>query len=329
MVGNILVIDGGRTHCRAAVSNDGQRSGYCEGPGLVPGAGPAGVAEALGALTSELLRSHGPVVAACAGLAGMLAEDVRAETAERLSRTLGVRTTVTGDAVIAHAGALGGGPGVVVVAGTGAVALGAGPAGTWRSDGWGHLLGDAGSGYWIGRRALDAALRAADGRGGSALLARMAEAHLGPLDTLAVRLVATADATRTVAGFAEAVAVAAHTGDDPVARTIWWEAATELATSAAACAARSFPPGTVVPVSWAGGVFDAPESLLLRPFLDQLEALLPETAPASPAGDALSGAARLLAPDGPGVLAPLVHTVAAPITEPGLCAPGIPGTVHY
>lgn len=49
--------------------------------------------------------------------------------------------------------------GVVVAAGTGVVTLGVGPEGVARVDGWGHLLGDAGSAYWIGRAGLDAALR--------------------------------------------------------------------------------------------------------------------------------------------------------------------------
>ncbi len=34
-----------------------------------------------------------------------------------------------------------------------------------RVDGWGNIMGDAGSGYWIGREALDAVMRAYDGRG--------------------------------------------------------------------------------------------------------------------------------------------------------------------
>ena len=67
---------------------------------------------------------------------------------------------VTNDAVTAHLGALGGEPGAVIVAGTGAIALAAAPEGWARADGWGTMLGDDGGGYWIGRRALALALRA-------------------------------------------------------------------------------------------------------------------------------------------------------------------------
>jgi N-acetylglucosamine kinase-like BadF-type ATPase len=78
---------------------------------------------------------------------------------------LGVPMVVSNDAVTAHLGALAGEPGAVIVAGTGAIALAAGPHDWARADGWGSLLGDDGGGFWIGRRALATALREYDGRG--------------------------------------------------------------------------------------------------------------------------------------------------------------------
>ena len=320
MVGNILVIDGGRTYCRAAVFQGTGWVGYRQGQGLTPGASPPKVVETLSELVGDLLAGEEPVEVICAGLAGMLGESPRAETADRLSRELRLRAVVTGDAVTAHAGALGGRAGIVMVAGTGAVALGATPAGTARSDGWGHVLGDAGSGYWIGRRGLEAALRADDGRGGSPLLARLAEAQLGPLATLATRLAGSADRVSMVASFAEQVGVAAYTGGDPIARRIWSEAADERAATAVACAQRLFAPDEVVAVSWAGGLFAAPEPLLLDPFVERLQERLPSAAPVPPAGDALAGAALLAGPGGPGLLEPLVHVSPAPNHEPRLCA---------
>ncbi|MGH9000724.1 MAG: BadF/BadG/BcrA/BcrD ATPase family protein, partial [Acidimicrobiia bacterium] len=194
-MGNLLVIDGGRSRCRAAVfTAGGTMSDYGEGPGLPPTSDPDAAAAAAAAAVA---LSGAPLVgveAACAGLAGVLSSSsVASETARLLSGRLGVeRVLVTGDVVTAHAGALGGQPGVVVVAGTGAVALALSGTGTVaRADGCGHLLGDAGSGYWIGRAGLEAALRATDGRdGGSLNLARRAEAHLGPLRLLPARLAA-------------------------------------------------------------------------------------------------------------------------------------------
>jgi N-acetylglucosamine kinase-like BadF-type ATPase len=175
-------------------------------------------------------------------------------------------------------------------------------------DGWGHLLGDIGSGFWIGRRGLDAALRAHDGRsGGSPFLARLVERDVGPLDRLP-ELAARAGAgpVAAIASFSVQVAEAAAAGDD-VARYIWLEAAAALADSAVACA-RRLHPGSQIPiaVSWVGGLFAAPDSLLLEPFLARIRSTFPAADLMPPASDALTGAARLATPGTRGALAGLV-----------------------
>ena len=59
-----------------------------------------------------------------------------------------------------------GGVGIVVVSGTGSIAFGVDPGGrTARSGGWGYLLGDEGSAFWLGHAAVRLGIRAADGRG--------------------------------------------------------------------------------------------------------------------------------------------------------------------
>ena len=61
--------------------------------------------------------------------------------------------------------ALGDSSGILLVAGTGSVAFGRGPTGTFaRCGGWGPQCGDEGGGYWLGRRALSAITAASDGR---------------------------------------------------------------------------------------------------------------------------------------------------------------------
>src|SRR5262249_61200260 len=94
------------------------------------------------------------------------------ELGEALLRSIpAARVAVTGDAVLAHAGALGGEPGVVLIAGTGVVALAIDADGALRTvDGWGPWLGDEGGGAWMGASGLRAALRALDGRGPSTAL---------------------------------------------------------------------------------------------------------------------------------------------------------------
>lgn len=67
------------------------------------------------------------------------------------------------DAVIAHAGAFEGGPGVAVIAGTGSVAYGVNEKGqTVTAGGWGYLFGDEGSAFWLARRAIEDAIRDED-----------------------------------------------------------------------------------------------------------------------------------------------------------------------
>ena len=73
---------------------------------------------------------------------------------------------VDNDARIALTGAVGFGPGIVVIAGTGSVAFGRNANDEeCRAGGWGPMLGDEGSGFWIAREGLSAIVRAHDGRG--------------------------------------------------------------------------------------------------------------------------------------------------------------------
>ena len=76
---------------------------------------------------------------------------------------LNSRIVIVNDALIALETGAPGQPGVVIISGTGSIAYGRNAAGeAARSGGWGYVLGDEGSGYWIGRAALRAVLRAAD-----------------------------------------------------------------------------------------------------------------------------------------------------------------------
>lgn len=72
--------------------------------------------------------------------------------------------TVLNDVALAYHGAFAGAPGVMILAGTGSMAMAQGPAGLMRTGGWGDLFGDEGSAHWIGRRALALVSRALDGR---------------------------------------------------------------------------------------------------------------------------------------------------------------------
>ena len=158
------------------------------------------------------------------------------------------------DSITSYLAALGPEPGVVVAAGTGVVTLGVGASGTQRVDGWGYLLGDCGSGYWLGRAALHHALRAYDGRGPATALTQVLIDAFPQPEGAYIELQTDPDKVRRIAGFARAVCELAAT--DEVAASICREAGEELALSAYA-AARRVALGDDVRVCLIGGVFEA------------------------------------------------------------------------
>jgi len=102
----------------------------------------------------------------CAGVAGVGREPEREALWQALAaRELAEDVVVHTDAAIALDDAFGDGAGILLVSGTGSVAFGRGPDGTFaRCGGWGPTIGDEGSGAWIGRRALNVASASSDGR---------------------------------------------------------------------------------------------------------------------------------------------------------------------
>ena len=313
----VLVIDAGRTGCRVALfdttgdTTGALGTGRAGGGSVVSGPGLSGIADADGggsaapfvaALAPLLARvplPDGPVDAVCIGMTGVLGPG---PAAAAIATAIGPlvparRVLVTSDVVTGYCGAVGLGPGVIVAAGTGAIALGMGALGMARVDGWGYALGDAGSGYDIGRKGLAAALRAHDGRdGGSALLRDLASAALGPLDDVVRAVHGASNPVSVVAAFAEQVAEAARRGDQ-VAGAIWAAAAAELATTALAAAVRACAPGEAATLSWTGSLFGAAD-LLLEPFLAHLAAAEgspdgPRLEARPPLGSALDGGYRL------------------------------------
>lgn len=100
------------------------------------------------------------------GVAGAASVAAVATSVHRAAVDAGLREAeVVGDNVIAMEAAFAGLPGVVVMAGTGSIAFGRNPRGeTARAGGYGFAVSDEGSGHWIGRALVAAALRAHDRR---------------------------------------------------------------------------------------------------------------------------------------------------------------------
>lgn len=92
-------------------------------------------------------------VCICLGLAGISGVNTN-ELTLRLKKKYGIQIEVFNDAMIAHAAALKGKDGILTIGGTGAICLGRKGEVYEYSGGWGHILGDEGSGYWIALQAL-------------------------------------------------------------------------------------------------------------------------------------------------------------------------------
>src|SRR6202171_32214 len=83
---------------------------------------------------------------------------------------------VVNDVVGAWATATGAGPGIGVIAGTGSNVLGVGADGrAWRAGGWGHLLEEEGSGYWLGIQSIKTTLRDREASGPETALSEAVE----------------------------------------------------------------------------------------------------------------------------------------------------------
>ena len=197
-------------------------------------------------------------VAVCLGLAGVdRADDAR--TVRGIMRRLGFRshTLVVNDALIALVAGVGDAPGVVLIAGTGSIAYGVNQDRyAARSGGWGHVLGDEGSGFWIGRQALMAVVREADGRGPRTGLTPLVLEHF-TLEQVSglVREVYDQSSPRTAVAALGPVVERARAEGDVVASEILRHASEELTRAASSVIERLQMRGQTFDTVLSGGMF--------------------------------------------------------------------------
>ncbi len=238
------------------------------------------VEKALHAVMEEASRglTEAPV-AVCLGMAG-----VDRPKDGRMARTImrrlgyGSRVLIVNDALLALVAGVDRGPGIVIVAGTGAIVYGRNTRNeAARAGGWGHLLDDEGSGYWIGVNALRAVMRRADGRGPATDLTSRILAHFGvaePSDL--VHVVYYRDLSRQEIAALSALVQQSLDAGDAVACAIVEAAAAELTRSAEAVATHLGMTDDQFTFVLAGGVFRG------VPWLTgALDARLPRIAPRS------------------------------------------------
>ncbi|MBF4992916.1 ATPase [Arthrobacter gandavensis] len=281
-----LAVDLGKTSCRMRLFDAEGTIAEHSGPGA-PGIADA-PALSVQAIRNVYDRFPPERLAALAGV-GIGAAGVEADRgaarqlASEVREFTGAPVALINDALAAHAGTFAGGPGVILVIGTGAIAYAVAEDGaTAQFDGWGPWLGDEGSGRWIGQEGLAAALRAFDGRGPHTALTARAAVLAGDLTALPAWVAAGGNPARRLGLFTPDVLEAAADGD-PVARDVVRRACSALTGTARASGAAEL-------AVW-GGVTSHPyfSAELAKAFANAGITII------APLGNALDGAALITA----------------------------------
>jgi N-acetylmuramic acid 6-phosphate etherase len=237
----VVGVDGGGTGSRAVVLDArGRELGREVGSAaiVIPGSETASM-EAIRDLVRRVLRAAGvpegtPARTLVAGLAGVGREADRLRIETMLSTSmasLGLARSVLvrNDAEVALHDAFGTGPGILLVGGTGSIALARLPSGrSLRTGGWGALAGDEGSGWSMGLGAVRAVLRALDGRGPPTTLTEEVARAFGSREPAELVDRLRTAAKGQVAALAPQVEAAARAGDE-VAEALTDQAAASLA----------------------------------------------------------------------------------------------------
>ena len=272
---HVLGIDvgGTKTVCLLANEEGTILSKAREAGANLQGAGELALEKVLhSVMEAALAGQHLTPSAICLGIAGVDRpedQDVVRGIMDRIGYK--AKILIVNDALIALQAGIGDAPGIVVVSGTGSIAYGRNARGdAARAGGWGYVLGDEGSGYWIGRVALRAVARHADGRGRETSLTPRLLGHFGLSGAaeLIHKVYHEELAPAAIGALARYVQEARDDGD-VVASVILDQAAEELAATAAAVMKRLEMDHESFSFVLAGGMFHAVPWLC-----DQLNVLL-------------------------------------------------------
>jgi N-acetylglucosamine kinase-like BadF-type ATPase len=297
-----LGVDGGGTNTRAIIVDDTGRAcgqGYAEAANYHR----VGLEAAVSSITRavhEACRKVGVapdgINAACFGLAGVSHPEHHRTMLEALQLALPIRNVLLEtDARIALAGATDMRPGVVIIAGTGSIACGLNARNEFaRAGGWGPVMGDEGSGTYIGKRALEVVMEAFDGRGRRTRLTEKVLRHFrieSAAELPGVIYNTRIQVLREVAQLSRVVVQAAEEGST-MAQEILREAADELARAAIAVITQLRLQSDSFRIACVGGVFESGEWVVapLRLAIAEVAPLAVVTPPLHPP---VIGAARM------------------------------------
>lgn len=279
-----LGVDGGGTKTNVALINEANEV-IAEGSGGPSNPLRVGVETAVGNIAKAIDAacdlagaSRGDIVAATLGLAGVRRQDIRERVRESFVSQFRIRKTqVTTDADIALYGTTLGEAGLVVIAGTGSVCIGANEAGEkFIAGGWGPLAGDEGGGRGIADDALHAVAKASDGRGPATKLSLRAAEYFraSNVENLIVAIYAPQMDNSRIAGFARLVIETALEGDH-IAVEILRNAGEELGAAAAAVIVKLGLSGKAIPIGCVGSIFNAGQ-LLTGPMTEVISKVAPQ-----------------------------------------------------
>jgi glucosamine kinase len=279
---HVLGIDAGgtKTVCLLADEDGTIVSTARRGGANLQAVGELEVEKVLHDVMEEALAGRDLAPAAiCLGIAGVDRPD-DFTVVRGIMRRIGYKTRVlvVNDALIALEAGAPAEAGVVIISGTGSIAYGRNAAGrAARSGGWGYVLGDEGSGYWIGRAALRAVLREAENRGPRTALTPMLLEQFGVTEAQGlIHHVYHGTLKPSAIGALAACVQNAFAQHDTVAIGILQGAARELETAALSVARRLELAGTPFPFILAGRIFRS------MPWIEQeLSRRLPLESPGS------------------------------------------------
>lgn len=198
------------------------------------------------------------------------------------------------DCEIALMGGIGKNTGIAAIAGTGAIVWGRNNQGdTKRVGGWGYLLGDEGSGYWIARQGLQAVMRSLDGRLAATSLTRHLGAHLGlnTSEDLIEVVYRRGWGVTEIAALSQIVDLAAAEGD-PIACQILDNAAQELVLAVQVAAHALFQPDEPFEVVTLGGAWQS--AYLRQTFITSFTAIFTNARVIEPRHEAAYGAGLMV-----------------------------------
>ncbi|NOG62163.1 MAG: hypothetical protein HND46_01980 [Chloroflexi bacterium] len=267
MNGYVMGIDGGGSNLRVVVATPdlqvvGESHAGTVNPSVIGRETAAGlIRQHMWAAITNAHLQPADIRAVCIGVAGASAD----HSADWLCEVVGpitpnAKIRPSADQEIALVGAHGKREGILILAGTGSVAYGVNPAGQAAAvGGWGYLLGDEGSGYWLGMSALRAISQASERRAAKTTLTESVLHELNlekPRDL--IRWLYAQPRNAEIAQLAPLIIQQADAGD-AVANCLVGEAIQHLAGHVTALRdILNFPDA---PIAFAGGLLTHPNAL--------------------------------------------------------------------